>query len=657
MQPTTKQFLIDLFDVRELCIQDIQPHLMQNASTVLNMQSLFSDPLIRASLVFRRFWNATLKTQPSFETASKFMETLPKQSASNADELCNHIVKYVQTNAPIFDIIASRMFPEGFGTQTLKDAISYFSDRIHVKRALVDKFMHRFGRVLPVTEAEYAQNLLVTYETFWKESLKTIADIIGPAGPENRIDDIIDYYEYTDAVIDLLNINHRLGVDTFSGYQSDAFIVRRQGNTMMTVFEAASHAAALNGSMMLNLIGSHCVYVHSADVDEEHVHLALKAVHDREDPSQKIVLMASQNVIDRIRQRDVGFGIHTLHLLHPCMAIYLPRVAASFVAILDRPETPFVTLAQSGKTVIYCTKVSEQQQVPISRQLVCALDSSAFGRDLSHFCLRRKLDEAPHEVLYHDFVAKYCAYHMKKMVASEATPNATNAIVIVDNRPNFLNIVAVKSCLMNLKSGQWDVVVFCLAEDVAFYKARLGHEATYITDAKLPSPKRFSMVFYNELLKSPSFWARLTKYKRVLMAQDDGFLIKPGMEDEFIDFDYVGAPWNKSMQYNKYMETWGLAPNYVGNGGLSLRNPMAMLDICSKHTVARKGIHFDCLQVEPEDVFFAKMCLKKGFKVPSYEHAQRFSSEETMSDSYGFHKVFGYFPPHLVQAFFDKCFS
>jgi hypothetical protein len=67
---------------------------------------------------------------------------------------------------------------------------------------------------------------------------------------------------------------------------------------------------------------------------------------------------------------------------------------------------------------------------------------------------------------------------------------------------------------------------------------------------------------YNYLLTSIMFWNELTSYKRVLIFQHDTGLFK-GIDD-FLEWDYIGAPW----QFQ----------DFGGNGGLSIRNPQAMID-------------------------------------------------------------------------------
>ena len=698
MQSATRQFLSDVYDRRDMVVDDVRDHLVL-PNMLLNMQSILKDPEVRKALVFRMVWQFVLRSHPSFETVAQYMRATPKQ-----DDTFESIVNFARAVAPAFGLVATRSEHELASVRkAYVDASAYLSgDPTRVKHGLVQKFAHRFGRAEAPTQAELDQHLMTTYTAYWRDSIKTLNEITSPVHADSDIQTVVDYYEYSDAVADCINLNHRIGVDSFTGYQSDSFAVPKLGPTMMSLFEAASHAGALNGALFLQLLNAHCVYVAAGQPSAPLTNATLRvtdAINDREQAggaaTANLVVIGTAAVLDAVRDtakaRDLAYGMHFITLVHPCMVAYLPKIAASFASVFScsssdpRPPclSPTLSLSPPQRSIACCVRSYQpilhgqhfdqvsacppNQNPAFGRGAVdmyeCTADNTLelylAENDLAEFQLKRKLDEPPQIATYHDFIVRYCTRFRARMAAGQrvTTDAKRNAIVLVDNRPNFLNVVAARACLMNLRAGEWDVVVFCRKQDAAYYRKRLPSDATLVTDANVPPPKRFSMAFYNELLKSPSFWSRLVKYDRVLMAQDDGFLLRPGMEDEFLKYDYVGAPWSKSMPFNGYMEGWGLAPNYVGNGGLSLRNPAAMLEICAKHAVARKSLHFDSLQPEPEDVFFSRMCLKKNAAgVPSYELAQRFSSEELVlagDTSYGFHKVFGYHSPAVATAFFD----
>ena len=93
----------------------------------------------------------------------------------------------------------------------------------------------------------------------------------------------------------------------------------------------------------------------------------------------------------------------------------------------------------------------------------------------------------------------------------------------------------------------------------------------------------FSIQELNKLMTSVEFW-QAVPFKKCLIIQHDSQLLREGIE-EFLDWDYVGAPWS-------FCE-WG------GNGGLSLRTVSAMVDICSTHPY--RGEAFD----GNEDLYFS----------------------------------------------------
>lgn len=58
----------------------------------------------------------------------------------------------------------------------------------------------------------------------------------------------------------------------------------------------------------------------------------------------------------------------------------------------------------------------------------------------------------------------------------------------------------------------------------------------------------------------------------VLIIQDDGFIVNPEMwRDEFLDYDYIGAPWPIPNDNFKYRDSNGKLVR-VGNGGFTLRS-------------------------------------------------------------------------------------
>jgi hypothetical protein len=127
---------------------------------------------------------------------------------------------------------------------------------------------------------------------------------------------------------------------------------------------------------------------------------------------------------------------------------------------------------------------------------------------------------------------------------------------------------------------------------------------------------------YNLLLTDHGlkFWSYFTDYNRVLIFQSDSGLLRSGIED-FLKYDYIGAPF-------PYFP-------YVGNGGLSLRNPKIMIDICLNYMWKR-----DC----GEDLYFTRMMVEHNIgKLAPIEIAKKFSVESLFElDTLGYHKPWYY---------------
>lgn len=97
-----------------------------------------------------------------------------------------------------------------------------------------------------------------------------------------------------------------------------------------------------------------------------------------------------------------------------------------------------------------------------------------------------------------------------------------------------------------------------------------------------------------------------------LVVQHDGFIINPHLwSDEFLEYDYIGAPW----PYNYF--------NKVGNGGFSLRSKK-FLDVCDS---IFENVNID----EHEDllacVIYYDEMKKRGIKFAPPELAARFALE------------------------------
>jgi hypothetical protein len=123
---------------------------------------------------------------------------------------------------------------------------------------------------------------------------------------------------------------------------------------------------------------------------------------------------------------------------------------------------------------------------------------------------------------------------------------------------------------------------------------------------------------YNNVLTNPAFW-RACMYDRVLIFQHDSGLLKEGIE-EFLVWDFIGA-WIKNI------------PGCM-NGGLSIRNPKVMYDICLNHPYKGMAEHGN------EDIYFCNKMRELGYKLPNKETCNKFAVEtEFEFGSVGYHAI------------------
>jgi hypothetical protein len=128
---------------------------------------------------------------------------------------------------------------------------------------------------------------------------------------------------------------------------------------------------------------------------------------------------------------------------------------------------------------------------------------------------------------------------------------------------------------------------------------------------------------YNKLLKSASFYDFIHT-ETFLIFQTDSMIFSKNKDKiyDFLQYDYVGAPWQWSWCY--------LVKNCNGNGGFSLRKKSKMLDIIHTYP-SEKG--------ENEDVYFSKY----AENTPPYDTASIFSIESVYyEEPFGCHKCWNY---------------
>jgi len=202
--------------------------------------------------------------------------------------------------------------------------------------------------------------------------------------------------------------------------------------------------------------------------------------------------------------------------------------------------------------------------------------------------------------------------------------------VIVEARPHP-HLGYVMRNVMHFLDDSWGLCVVHGSENRSFVEELVrGWGDVALIDAGVDA---IDMERFNDLLTHPSFWEQLPS-ETLLMFQTDSILRRRGIDD-FLEFDYVGAPWMHAL-------ISGEETGPVGNGGLSLRKKSAMLEILAHH------------EREPdlqEDQFFSRWLYRDGHRMPSLTTASLFSTETIFQpESLGLHKAWLY---HFERPFLD----
>jgi hypothetical protein len=148
-----------------------------------------------------------------------------------------------------------------------------------------------------------------------------------------------------------------------------------------------------------------------------------------------------------------------------------------------------------------------------------------------------------------------------------------------------------------------------------------------------------SMNDYNSMLWA--FTPFFVRTSHMLVIQWDGWVLDgSAWSDEWLQYDYIGAPWH-----------WHTGPLKVGNGGFSLRSMSLMRHVQDHNMPAGSQEDVElCIKLRPE--------LENAFKWAPIEVAQQFSYEHGRPDhtTFGFHDVRNW-RNHLTAEQLDERFA
>jgi hypothetical protein len=694
----------EIFDF-ELSTPEIQKYIDSKTNS-LKLGSVLKDQRLLTNLSFRNAFKSTVGIWPSRQHAGEFM----KIARLDGDLDMEQYMKFLISTIPLYQYINIDM--NGL-IKTKETYLAELRDTSKVKEALSIKFCNRFG-----IEQDYINpqdSLLNVFKNcmFHPEGYSRIKEINnGLAIQTNKvpldipevIDTINSYFKLSNDLIEYYELNN---LNIFSGYWN-SFTQKDDINNGYTIFDTINYVVLLDSAFSRSILGTICVFWESGDIQKNNrLNLLLKASNNRD--GKNVILFKSANLPEPYIETDSHIIEYTVYV--PYLMNFIPKLTSNYILISEYlyPRTSIITTRAENS--IYCclynpnnlnNSIKENKPilanlVPFNRY-VCYTDdydiinekvkeknvyslvyetaetkkenniifNNEFAEHqwtahLSVICPFASIQTQGYHprfniLLYDQFLLKYYEKNKDKLQNFNVTQNAKNVVIMVDNRPNIFSVISLYITMSNLKKGTWSCAVVCNNDNIDFFKKYLGNNVEYITKFNYPS-KKFSIDIYNDLLKNPIFWNTFSKYERALFVQDDGMILKKGLEDKFFDYDYVGAPWEMKWATedpNKFIKE-NVNPELVGNGGVSLRNIKMMKTICEKYRHLSKQLHYDRIQQQPEDVFFSYCCVKEKLRMPNYEDAQNFSTEQVIkSGSFGFHKFWMYHILGDVEGVFNS---
>lgn len=187
--------------------------------------------------------------------------------------------------------------------------------------------------------------------------------------------------------------------------------------------------------------------------------------------------------------------------------------------------------------------------------------------------------------------------------------------VLIEFRTEDMMITVVHNILSHIPPS-WPIQIFHGKDNEEFIRnstlapiIRTGR----ILFTRLESPVLKSNI--SILLTSRSFWTQV-RGEKVLFFQIDSMMCSnsPHRVTDFLQYDYVGAPWDTSW--------FGYDHRYlVGNGGFSLRTRSKILALIE--TLPYDG-------QTPEDVWYAANLHRVNALIPSTDIAKRFAVESVL---------------------------
>jgi len=191
--------------------------------------------------------------------------------------------------------------------------------------------------------------------------------------------------------------------------------------------------------------------------------------------------------------------------------------------------------------------------------------------------------------------------YMKNIILPEIQQNSYYEAVLIEYRC-FPHLEFLIRNTINKLGDKWSHTIVCGTLNYHYIIDMCNKISPQIKIIKTEF-ENLNQNTYSKMLSSNYFWDYFVGEK-ILIYQEDSILFKNNIDD-FLDWDYIGAPWPENQDDNKAG---------VGNGGISLRSKTVMKKIIE--TISIEDTIYNSstidyatgnkLTIFPEDVYFTK---------------------------------------------------
>ena len=180
-----------------------------------------------------------------------------------------------------------------------------------------------------------------------------------------------------------------------------------------------------------------------------------------------------------------------------------------------------------------------------------------------------------HNIIYDPKIGfRYFCYRYLDIIRTFQLPiiqenNIYEAVLIEYRKLPHLEFL-LRNAIYKLGGKYWSFSVICGIDNYDYMVDLCSTISTSINVIKT-NVNNLNQSSYSDLLSCKYFW-NLLHGEKILIYQEDSCIFRNNI-DNYLQFDYIGAPWPLTQNDNSYN---------VGNGGFSLRTRKIMLEIIDK---------------------------------------------------------------------------